>query len=155
MIAAIRAWRRYRNRVARTSQPPSAAVNLVPRTLPPPFGQDARVRRVFGLDGSSPLPKVDEQSMLRYREHLAAHLTFPFKAEFYDVFEGAVCDGLVTATRLLGLVRATPFARFGLECEILVLGGPVVVALTALRPSPRTDNRQLIDDYHYWLRRCR
>lgn len=152
MIAAIRAWRQNTKRLAHASQPSNAALTIAPRRPPPAVSQDARVRRVFCLAGNSPLPRVDEQSTLRYREHLAANLAFPFVSQFYDVFEGAICDDLVTATRLLGLVRATPSASCSLECEILVLGGPVVVELTALRPSPRTANRELIDDYHYWLR---
>lgn len=155
MIAAIRDWRRSANRFARMSQSPSLAASLSSRRLPLSLSQEARLRRVFGVSGDGPLPKVDEQSTLRYREYLAANLAFPFSAQFYDVFEGAVCDHFVTAVRLLGIVPATRCAPCSIECEILIGDAPLAVALTALRPCPQTANRQSIDDYHYWLRHGR
>lgn len=153
MIATIQAWRRNTNPFARVSQSPRPAARLVPRWTPPSVGQEARIRRVFRIEAAGrPLPKVNEESVARYREYLAENLSFPFDAQFYDAHEGAVCDHLVTATRLRELVRGATVAACGVECEILVWGGPVVVPLSGLRSGQRTANRQLIDDYRHWLR---
>ena len=56
---------------------------------------------MFRIEAGRPLPKVNEESVVQYREYLVENLLFPFDAQFYDDHEGAVCDHLVTATRLL------------------------------------------------------
>ena len=44
--------------------------------------QDDRVRLALGLTGDEPLPEVDEETLRAYHSFLAAHLTFPFEANW-------------------------------------------------------------------------
>jgi hypothetical protein len=103
------------------------------------------------MDAHAPLPKPGHESLLRYHAYLTARLAFPFHAQYFDPYEGATCDDLVTVTRLLPARECLPDPRAGIQCEVLAGGYPVRVRLDELRLADRSPDQQAIDDYRHWL----
>ncbi len=112
-----------------------------------PKDQDDRIRVVFGLTSNEPLPEVDDERLATYREFLAKNLTFPFQAEHGGEY------GHPERVRVVGLGAPDEESMIdetdGLLCEARLEDQVVTLALGELEDAK--PNRQLIDDYCYWL----
>jgi len=141
--------------VSRGAWDDSSPVARVPRSsrdraaFPKP-GSAIRIREVFGLPRECPLPPVDAESLARYGRYLETRLEFPLDAGVFDAIEGELLAASATVTRL---VSGEPTARLGLECAVQACGGTVHLSVSDLRPHDPAQ-RQLVDDYRYWLRSC-
>ena len=75
--------------------------NLITRPLSMDEAHD-RVRVIFGLTSDDALPKANEHTQQQFFDYLNAHLTFPFKAEYWPTSAiGPKESGKVTATWIL------------------------------------------------------
>jgi hypothetical protein len=112
-----------------------------------PKDQDDRIRMIFGLTSNDPLPEVNDESLLTYRQYLAANLTFPFQAE-----EGAEY-GHPERVKVIGLGDPDEEPMIDEECGILcearLEGQIITVPLSEIDDAK--PNRKLIDDYRYWF----
>jgi hypothetical protein len=112
-----------------------------------PKDQDDRIRIVFGLTSNDPLPEVDDETLTAYRDYLAKNLTFPFQAEHGGEY------GHPEQVKVIGLgdPDEEPMIdeTYGLLCEARLEGEVVTLPLGELEDAK--PNRQLIDDYSYWL----
>ncbi len=115
---------------------------------------EARIRGVFHLRPTEPLPLVRENTLREYHAHLARFLSFPFRASLCEEAEPLVLDGSVLATGLCDPVRAPPDSTTGILCEV-VFRKTARLPLALLKVDPRNPNRQMIDDYWYWFWNCR
>jgi hypothetical protein len=80
-----------------------------------PKDEDDRVRIALGLTSDDPLPEVDEDTLQAYHRYLAAHLAFPFEAEWEPE------HGPAQTVKITGLGDAEGDAwadeMYGLLCE--------------------------------------
>lgn len=115
--------------------------------------QDDRLRSIFGLFNSDPLPRVCLDALRTYHEHLGVRLSFPFAGGLQRGAESG------PGTRSMTVVRL--FQRAGINdsdrilCRAVDARGARGVPLAAVRVAANSPNAQLIEDYCYWLRKCR
>ena len=112
---------------------------------------DDRLRGVFTLGPSDPLPKVSVASLQRYGDYLVPRLAFPFNANYCEEAEPLVFDGSVTATGLITSICTPLDVPHGLSCKTVFRGNPVILPLAILKLDPGHPNCQLIDDYCRWF----
>jgi len=111
--------------------------------------EDDRIRAVFGLPPHVSLPQVDKESLLKYHEFLAQRLSFPFQALYADTTPPV--RHLVHYVTVLGLSDSTRRRMYGLFCKVKIDEAVVELPLSELGIREDDPNRQLIDDYLYWL----
>ncbi len=81
--------------------------------------EDDRIRAIFDLTSDDPLPEVDGKKLCKYHEFLAAHLTFPFRANYWKEtgpFQSRKCT--VNVAGLVALDDYDPKDGYGLLCEV-------------------------------------
>lgn len=112
-----------------------------------PKDQDDRIRMIFGLTSNDPLPEVDDETLTTYRDYLAKNLTFPFQAEHGAEY------GHPERAKVIGLGNPDEEPMIdeedGILCEARMEGQIVTLPLGELEDAK--PNRQMIDDYCYWL----
>src|SRR4051812_42494423 len=133
---------------ARIEQP--AAVK--PRPLSPKDPED-RIRTALGVrSGDEPIPRVSLATLRRYYRHLVAHLTFPFPGKLASAI-GPHQDTTspVSVLRLPDANRYSPEGGAGLICKALQNGKRIEYPLDRIIVRRGDPNRQLVEDYSYWL----
>ena len=96
---------------------------------------DDRIRMVFGLTSDDALPKADEQSQRQFLDYLKAHLSFPFKAEYWPASViGPSKSGKVT---VLGFADPPLDRKEGIVCEVRKGKHEVQVPLAGLHVERR------------------
>ncbi len=129
-------------------EPPA---NIVTRPLSVD-NQEDRIRAVFGLTTDEPLPEADQQAQRKYYEHLAARLSFPFEAEFWegDLERGEDLQKLTIT--VAGLDAEPPVGvTNGIVCVAKVEDRQRQVPLSGLMAEKDSPNARLIDDYTHWF----
>ena len=112
--------------------------------------EDDRVRAVFGLTSDDPVPPVSADTLRRYHEYLSARLAFPFPA-MVSVEVGPFQDRKYRVN-VLGLLDPDAGDEDeGLLCRVERQGRALELPLTALEDPLRVADRQLLEDYDYWL----
>lgn len=112
-----------------------------------------RVREVFGLESSDPLPRVDRGSLGAYYEHLFARLAFPFPAAWWqDSRRPTRAPRNVVVLYLLD--KSLLNESDGIVCEAQDEEGKSRLPLHKLLLDPQDSNYQVIDDYRYWFTHC-
>jgi hypothetical protein len=115
--------------------------------------QDDRVRLALGLTSDDPLPDVQEETLLAYRRHLAAQLSFPVEASWSP--ESGLVGGTTHAVTITGLgdPEADPCVdeMYGLLCEARAEGRLIEVPLAECEGKKGSPSRQLLKDYSYWF----
>jgi|SRR5271166_345780 len=119
-----------------------------------PGAVEDRVRRVFRLGATDPLPLVRRNALRDYHAHLAALLSFPFPASYCEEAEPLVLDGSVIVTGLCDPARTLLDSAMGILCEV-VFRRNVRLPLALLKVEPWNPNSQFIDDYWHWFWNCR
>ena len=114
-----------------------------------PETEEDRIRTVFGLSNDAPLPKVSRESLAEYHKHLLGRLSFPFSA-LYDESTPPVRQ-LVRYVTVVGLSDSEQRRLYGLFCKVEIDGTVVEMPLAELGMRADDPNRQLVDDYVYWL----
>ena len=114
-----------------------------------PKDQDDRIRMVFGLTSNDPLPDGDDETLETYHEYLLKNLVFPFTAELGAEY------GHPEQVKVIGLGDPDdePMIddEYRILCEARLEEQIVNVPLAELADAKGNSNRQLIDDYCYWL----
>lgn len=113
-----------------------------------------RLRWVFHLGATDPVPLVRRNALWAYHIHLARFLSFPFRASHCEEMEPLVFDGSVFVTGLCDPVRTPLDSTTGILCEV-VYRNKLRLPLALLKVDPRDPNCQMIDDYWYWFWNCR
>jgi hypothetical protein len=112
--------------------------------------QDDRVRVALGVTSDDPVPDVDEVKILTYYKYLAAHLSFPFEAEF-SADTGPMEQESYPVT-LLGLLHPEEYDDdFGLVCKARQGGQCLHLPLSEVEVPKGKPNHALVDDYSYWF----
>ncbi len=109
-----------------------------------------RVRAVFGLGSDQPLPEVNVDSLLIYRDHLRAMLG-------KSCFEGEKCDedGTRRGRVLVCGIRHEIDPVLGVLCNVFGEHLDGDFPLSDVEVSEDALNREIIEDYRYWLRNSR
>jgi hypothetical protein len=112
-------------------------------------GEEERIRAVFGLSDTTPLPPVNIHSLLIYHRCLASRLKFPFPALYAET--KPPIRQLVRCITVLGLVEGIRNLSEGIVCRIA--GLPKIRELPLAEVGIREDDPiyPLIDDYAFWL----
>lgn len=113
-----------------------------------PKDQDGRIRMIFGLTSNDTLPDVDGETLEAYCGHLSTHLVFPFTASHGHEY------GHPERVTIIGLDDAEePMIdeMYGILCEAQMEGRVVMLPLGELDEVKGKPNRQLVEDYCYWL----
>jgi len=118
-----------------------------------PKDQDDRIRMVLGLTRNGPLPDVEDETLEMYHQHLAENLTFPFEAEHSS--ETGPFSSRTIQVKVIGLGdpddELTVDDMYGILCEARMEGHVVTLPLGKLEDAKGKPNRQLIEDYRYWI----
>ena len=111
--------------------------------------EENRVRAVFELPSHVPLPSVGKETLLKYHEYLACRLSFPFPALYAETVPPV--KQVVRYVNVIGLSDNARRRQYGLFCKVDL--GDRIVELPLSEMGMREDdpNRQLVDDYLYWL----
>jgi hypothetical protein len=115
----------------------------------PSGDEEDRIRVVFGLPRHAPLPKVGKDTLLTYHEYLLGKLSFPFQALYAET--APPVRQIVRYVSVIGLSDNAKRRQYGLFCKVQL--GDAVLELPLAEMGMREDapNRQLVDDYLYWL----
>lgn len=117
---------------------------------PSPSTEEDRVRTAFALPPNVALPAVDKESIRTYHQYLEKKLTFPFSALYAETTPPV--RHLVRYVTVVGLSDNTRRRMYGLFCKVqLREGGAMELPLSELGIPEEDPNRQLVDDYLYWL----
>lgn len=117
-----------------------------------PKDQDDRIRMVLGLTSNDPLPDVDSEMLERYFRHLLEHISFPFDAEHTS--ETGPFSSRTIQVRVTSLGDPDePMIddMHGIICEAKHERRSLDIPLDELEVKKNKPNRQLIEDYSYWL----
>jgi len=114
-----------------------------------PDNEDSRIRRVFGLMESDPIPAVSQETLLQYRQFLEAALAFPFPALYAETM--APVRRLFRCVVVLGLSETNNRRGATLMARVRNAHGEVEIPLDELGVREDNPNHQLIDDFAYWF----
>ena len=135
---------------AATDETPSQMeqpTNLIPQPLSMDNHSD-RIRMVFGLTSDDALPKADEEAHRHYFDYLKAHLSFPFKAEYWpSTAIGPLKRGWLT---VVGFADPPLDQDAGIVCEARSRKDEFQVALADLHVDEDDPNFQHVEDYTDW-----
>jgi hypothetical protein len=118
----------------------------------PSLSQDERIRKVFGLPEETPLPRVADETLASYYDHLVAQLSLPFEA-LYCKNDGEMRQ-LIHYVHVVELADPRPTYKHnlhGLVCKAQNLKEILDLPLVELGVRDDNPNCQLIDDYAYWF----
>ena len=113
-----------------------------------PAVQDDRIRMVFGLTSNDTLPDVDDQTLEAYYEYLLNRLVFPFTAEYGQGYRRP------KRVEVIGLGDPDePMIDdvYDILCVTRMEGRMATLPLGELGDAKGKPNRELIEDYCYWL----
>jgi hypothetical protein len=150
-LAMETAWLREEEVEADPGEPAviEQPANIVTRPLRM-SDQDDRIRAVFGLTSDDPLPDISAETVRRYRQHLAAHLSFPFRARCHE--EIGPFQTVAHPVTVVGLLDAEECdEEDGVTCAADCGGEIVEMPLADLEAIDSREVRRAIDDYSYWF----
>jgi hypothetical protein len=114
-----------------------------------PESEEERILAIFGLPPHGTLPVVNKETLLTYHEYLAGALKFPFQALYAETTPPV--RQIVRYVTVVGLSESERRRLYGLFCRVNIDGAIVELPLSDLGIQQDDPNRQLIDDYLYWL----
>jgi hypothetical protein len=114
-----------------------------------PEHEEDRIRVVFGLPGHAPLPKVSKDALAQYHEYLLDKLSFPFQALYAET--APPVKQIVRYVSVVGLSDNANRRQYGLFCKVEIGDRTMEVPLAEMGLREGDPNRQLLDDYLYWL----
>ena len=114
-----------------------------------PETEEDRIRVAFGLSNDAPLPKVSKDSLAKYHEYLLGKLSFPFPALYVE--STPPVRQLVRSVRVVGLSDSVRRRLYGLFCKVQIDDTVMEMPIADLGMREDDPNRQLLDDYGFWL----
>lgn len=121
----------------------------MPDNTSPPVNQQDRIRAVFGLARHAPLPKVGKETLRQYHEYLLGKLSFPFQALYAET--APPVRQIVRYVSVIGLSDSAKRRQYGLFCKVQLGDAVVELPLAEMGLQEDAPNRQLVDDYLFWL----
>jgi hypothetical protein len=118
-------------------------------------GDEDRVRAAFGLRSrDEPIPPVGLESLRRYHRHLVSHLAFPFSGRLSSpVGPHRDTEAPLSVVRLMDPVKEyAPEEMYGLICKAIQDEERIELPLDRIDVPENSPNRQLLEDYRWWLR---
>jgi hypothetical protein len=110
-----------------------------------------RIKAALGVV-RGPLPKVDENTLARYHEYLAAHLTLPFVAYYPEPTNPREeRDFRCTVVELLDPASEAGDLIDGIFCKTRKGKYEINLPLIELELPEDDPNVQWIDDFWYWF----
>jgi hypothetical protein len=139
--------------MAQNITPTSASSETTAAVVPPwkPQTQEGRILAALGL-ARGPLPHAVTQWLIRYYNHLAAHLCLPFEARCPE--ESGVLRPWTSSVTVVALLTPSDESTqdgAGLKCKALRGGEATEIPLIDLEVENNHPNAQLIEDYWYWF----
>jgi hypothetical protein len=114
-----------------------------------PDQEEDRIRLVFGLPLHAPLPKVGKETVAQYHEYLLRRLSFPFQALYSETVPPV--KQIVRYVSVVGPSDSLSRRQYGLFCKVQMGDRTVELPLAEMGMREDDPNRQLVDDYLYWL----
>jgi len=116
-----------------------------------PNDPEARIRAALGVPGEGPIPGVRLEALRKYHASLAAALSFPFEGRLADPI-GPHRDtrSPLRVIRLLDVGDYCPEETHGLICKA-EQDGRIELPLDRIDVADDSPNRQLLEDYRYWM----
>ena len=111
--------------------------------------EECRIRAAFGLPPDAAVPRVGKETLLKYHEYLTDKLSFPFSALYAETTPPV--KQIVRYVTVTGLSESARRRLYGLFCKVTIDGAEQELPLADLGIQENDPNRQLIDDYLYWL----
>lgn len=113
---------------------------------------EVRIRAALGVAGDELMPGVRLEALRKYHDHLTANLTFPFEGRLSDPI-GPHRDtrSPLRFIRLLNLDGYCPEEMYGLICKAEQNGERIELPLDRIDVLDDSPNRQLLEDYRYWM----
>ena len=108
-----------------------------------------RIRMVFGLAADDGLPKTDGQTQRHFFDYLKAHLSFPFKADYWTA--SALGPSKSRKVAVLGFADPPLDRKEGIVCEARREKDEFQVPLAGLQVEEDDPNSQYVEDYTCWL----
>jgi hypothetical protein len=111
-----------------------------------------RIKAAFGRTQGY-LPGITEESLRLYYEHLAARLSFPFAARYFEPM--GIHSERVRHVTVVGVYnpidRPTPAVSTGIVCRVRTGTEETDLPLADLEVDFESPNYELIEDYWYWF----
>lgn len=114
-----------------------------------PGNEEDRIRKAFGLPPHAALPRVDKETLARYHEYLQQQLAFPFQALYAET--APPVKQIVRYVNVIGLSDNPRRRQYGLFCKVQLGDAVTELPLADMGMQENDPNRQLVDDYLYWL----
>ncbi|NLY03113.1 MAG: hypothetical protein GXY83_44255 [Rhodopirellula sp.] len=111
--------------------------------------EENRIRAVFGLPAHAPLPSVSKETLAQYHEYLFGKLSFPFQALYAET--APPVKQVVRYVTVIGLSDNAKRRQYGLFCKVDFGDRMVELPIAEMGMQEDDPNRQLIDDYLFWL----
>lgn len=122
--------------------------NVITKPLDPNNQKD-RMRAVLGVTTDDDVPLVEKTTLLKYFDHLKAHLSFPFPAT-YTHHDGK--RQIVHEISVVGVLDEFPIlAEYGLACVVKDDHEQWEVPVTLLDVGKDDRNHQTLEDYRRWF----
>ena len=133
-----------------SSDPTAGAPYLAPRT---DFeDRERQTRMVFGLTPREPLPVVNREALSVYRDYLAARLSFPFRAWYYEeAGNRRVARREVIVLGLADTAAGGVETLSGVLAEARLAGVKTGIPLAELEVAEESPCFPIIEDYWYWF----
>ncbi len=115
--------------------------------------EEDRVRAAMGLtNGDEPVPSVRLKSLRRYYEYLVSNLAFPVAGKLSaSIGPHQDTRSPLSVIRLLDVNTYEPEEMYGLICKAVQNEERIELPLDRIELSKGDPNRQLVDDYRYWI----
>ncbi|MGD0899425.1 MAG: calcium-binding protein [Thermoguttaceae bacterium] len=123
--------------------------NVSPGHLKQIDREEDRICAAFGLPAHVPLPRLSKETLLQYHQYLSRELSFPFQALYAETTPPV--HHIVRYVTVLGLSDSPRRRMYGLFCRVQIDGTIQELPLADLGLQADEPNRQLVDDYLYWL----
>jgi hypothetical protein len=108
-----------------------------------------RIREVFQILDSSPLPRVSMPALHKYQAYLESRLCFPCEALYAETRPPV--RHLIRYITVVGLLPVADQASRGLHCRVEGLPGVHELPLVEIGLREDNVNYQVIDDFAYWF----
>ena len=116
----------------------------------PKLNQKDRI--IEALGSGSQIPRVDEESLSRYYEHLTEQLCFPFLAHFPKPMNSAEEDEFrCTVLELLDPAKYLGDGFDGIFCKTSKGKYEINLPLIELEVPEESPNFEFIEDYWFWF----
>lgn len=114
---------------------------------------EGRIRVALGVAVDEPLPAVRLEELRKYYAHLTASLTFPFEGRLADpIGPHRDTSSPLRVIRLVNVDSYGPEETYGLICKGEQNGERIELPLDRIDVPEDSPNRQLLEDYSYWMR---